>query len=391
MPGLRGRRLGRRLQQRDPAADRGPARPAQGPHRPVVARLPAGRRARPGDRLPAGVPALVRPAPEGHRDGDHGRAAAARVDAGPRARRPRTTRSAPGAGCPSPRGRRRTRRSGRGTSRRERADLAPQHRVDRPRRRRLVRGRRRGRLARRPARRGRALADASPRRRSTSRSRSSASPRSTLGDRGRPPERARRRAPVRRRPRRRIAAHHPRRAQPQPPRRPRRPAAARARPALRRHDRARRHRPARARRAPAARRAVDRVLAVGVAHRRAGHAHAARRPRWRCRRARRATRSCADFGAPEWAAPLAVETIEPGRTNRTHTHDPATGAHELRFEWDVGGHRRLVDSAHRDGRHPRHDLPHRRRRSALGRACACSAARRSAAAAGARASTPTRR
>ena len=46
------------------------------------------------------------------------------------------------------------------------------------------------------------------------------------------------------------------------------------------------------------------------------------------------------FGPPEWSAPLEVERIEPGRTNRTHTHDPATGAHELRFEWDVGGHRR---------------------------------------------------
>jgi len=51
-----------------------------------------------------------------------------------------------------------------------------------------------------------------------------------------------------------------------------------------------------------------------------------------------------NFGWPEWAAPLEVETIEPGVTSRTHEHDPATGAHELRFEWDVGGHRRLVDS-----------------------------------------------
>ena len=44
--GLRGRRLGRRLHQRDPAPARGPARAAQGADRPVVARLPAGRRAR---------------------------------------------------------------------------------------------------------------------------------------------------------------------------------------------------------------------------------------------------------------------------------------------------------------------------------------------------------
>ena len=101
----------------DPAADRGPARPAQGPDRPVVARLPAGRRARPGDRLPAGVPALVRPAPQGHRDRDHGRAAPARCGCRTAWRRPRTTPSAPGAGCPSRRGRRRRRRSGRGTSR----------------------------------------------------------------------------------------------------------------------------------------------------------------------------------------------------------------------------------------------------------------------------------
>jgi predicted acyl esterase len=52
-----------------------------------------------------------------------------------------------------------------------------------------------------------------------------------------------------------------------------------------------------------------------------------------------------DFEAPEWAAPLEVETIKRGRTTRGHTHDQATGAHELRFEWDVGGHRRIVDSA----------------------------------------------
>jgi hypothetical protein len=50
------------------------------------------------------------------------------------------------------------------------------------------------------------------------------------------------------------------------------------------------------------------------------------------------------FDAPEWAEPLEVETIEPGRTTRTHAHDPTTAAHELRFAWDVGGHRRLVDS-----------------------------------------------
>jgi putative CocE/NonD family hydrolase len=50
------------------------------------------------------------------------------------------------------------------------------------------------------------------------------------------------------------------------------------------------------------------------------------------------------FGPPEWAEPLEVEVLAPGATSRTHTHDPETGAHELVFDWDVGGHRRLVDS-----------------------------------------------
>jgi uncharacterized protein len=49
-----------------------------------------------------------------------------------------------------------------------------------------------------------------------------------------------------------------------------------------------------------------------------------------------------DFGPPEWAAPLEVETITPGRTRRTRTD--RDGEHELRFEWDVGGHRRLRES-----------------------------------------------
>jgi len=48
------------------------------------------------------------------------------------------------------------------------------------------------------------------------------------------------------------------------------------------------------------------------------------------------------FAAPETAEPLAVAVLEPSPTNRTHTHDMATGAHELRFQWDVGGRRRLV-------------------------------------------------
>jgi hypothetical protein len=49
------------------------------------------------------------------------------------------------------------------------------------------------------------------------------------------------------------------------------------------------------------------------------------------------------FEAPEWAPPLRTETIEPGVTSRTHSHDPATGAREVRFEWGVGGRRRLTE------------------------------------------------
>ena len=50
------------------------------------------------------------------------------------------------------------------------------------------------------------------------------------------------------------------------------------------------------------------------------------------------------FEAPEWAEPLAVEVLEPGETHRNHRDDPAAGVHELEFEWDVGGRRRLVEA-----------------------------------------------
>ncbi len=50
------------------------------------------------------------------------------------------------------------------------------------------------------------------------------------------------------------------------------------------------------------------------------------------------------FGPPEQADPPAVETLEPGVTNRTHTLDIATGEREICFEWDVGGRRRLVEA-----------------------------------------------
>ena len=163
-----------------PAPAGGPARPAQGPDRPVVARLPAGRRARPGDRLPPGVPALVGPLAQGHRHRDHGRAA--RCAPGCRtsvaARRPLRRAAGPLGG-----------RGGVALAVESTARSWPlpgefplsvrSARVDRRRRRRLVSRRRLGRLAARPARRGRALADASRSSRSRSRSRSSASRRSS--------------------------------------------------------------------------------------------------------------------------------------------------------------------------------------------------------------------
>jgi uncharacterized protein len=46
----------------------------------------------------------------------------------------------------------------------------------------------------------------------------------------------------------------------------------------------------------------------------------------------------ADFDPPEWAQPLQTETIAPAHTSRRVERG------EMRFEWDVGGHRRLVDS-----------------------------------------------
>ena len=74
VPGLRRRRLGGRLLQRDPAPARRAQGAAQGPDRPLGAQVPAFRHARPRDRLPPGVPALVGPLAEGHRHRDHGRA-----------------------------------------------------------------------------------------------------------------------------------------------------------------------------------------------------------------------------------------------------------------------------------------------------------------------------
>ena len=46
----------------------------------------------------------------------------------------------------------------------------------------------------------------------------------------------------------------------------------------------------------------------------------------------------ADFEPPEWSQPLETQTIAPANTSRRVERG------EMRFEWDVGGHRRLVDT-----------------------------------------------
>ena len=84
----------------------------------------------------------------------------------------------------------------------------------------------------------------------------------------------------------------------------------------------------------------------GRGRRRAGHAHAARAAALdAARRAPpRAERAAPTSGRPSGPRRWRSRRSSPAARTRTHDHDPATGAHELRFEWDVGGHRRLVDS-----------------------------------------------
>ena len=83
-----GRRLGRRLPQRRPAGSRAATHgPRLGLIGPWSHHIPVRRTAGPVDRIPPGMPALVRPLAQGTRDRDHGRAAPARLDAGIRASR----------------------------------------------------------------------------------------------------------------------------------------------------------------------------------------------------------------------------------------------------------------------------------------------------------------
>ena len=72
--------------------------PRKGMIGPWAHKYPAFRRTRPGDRLPAGIAALVGPLAEGHRHRHHGRADAARLWCRTACRRQPTTTSAPAAG-----------------------------------------------------------------------------------------------------------------------------------------------------------------------------------------------------------------------------------------------------------------------------------------------------
>ena len=84
LPRLHGRRLGRRLPRRDLPAARGlPGREPRA-DRAVGAPLPGVGRARPRDRLPAGVRALVGPLAQGRRQRHRARAEGTRLDAGAR-------------------------------------------------------------------------------------------------------------------------------------------------------------------------------------------------------------------------------------------------------------------------------------------------------------------
>jgi hypothetical protein len=50
----------------------------------------------------------------------------------------------------------------------------------------------------------------------------------------------------------------------------------------------------------------------------------------------------AAFGEPEWSEPIEQEVLRSDPTSRTLGRDLAGGAQEVRFQWDVGGHRRLA-------------------------------------------------
>jgi len=50
----------------------------------------------------------------------------------------------------------------------------------------------------------------------------------------------------------------------------------------------------------------------------------------------------APFAEPEWSEPMGQDVLRSDPTSRTLGRDLAGGAQEVRFRWDVGGHRRLA-------------------------------------------------
>ena len=176
VPGLRGRRLRRRLHERGAATARRALGPAQGDHRAVGALVPRGRPAGAVDRLPPGDRALVRPLAEGRRERRHGRADAPRLDAGlggaaADVRRPGGPLGRRGGVAVAAHRDAGVGAAGRGATR------AARRPVVRDGGRRVVRGGPVRRPRRRPAPRRRRSRSSSTRSRSRSRWRSSASPR----------------------------------------------------------------------------------------------------------------------------------------------------------------------------------------------------------------------
>ena len=294
------RRLDRRLHQQRASPARGPAGPAQGPHRALAARVSALRHSGAGHRLPAGGPALVGPLAEGRGHGRDGRAHAPRLDAGPHAAGRRGWTRCRGGGRRRTCGRRRASSRGRcgwtpdlvlrdaaggrgagprGGGRARRGRRPPQH-PRRPalrrRRRRLVRREPAERLRARPARRGGPVAVlhlGAP-------ARAAGDPRSPAAHaplRERPAAGAGRRPAGRRRAGRRLEARHHAGLQPDPPDEPRDARAPGAGPGVHGDDRPGRDRPGLPGRPPPAARALADVLALGVALAGAGHAHGGRR------------------------------------------------------------------------------------------------------------------
>ena len=89
---------------------------------------------------------------------------------------------------------------------------------------------------------------------------------------------------------------------------------------------------------------LDRLLAVGVAVAGAGHADAPRRPPAAARAPSRATTRSRSSARPSRPSRRRSRCSSPAAPTAPTTHDIATGEHEIRFEWDVGGRRRLVEA-----------------------------------------------